>query len=51
MAFLYFWSRAFRMFRTVLKRARKEDEWHRFREKAFETIAKEWLDEHGMAYE
>jgi hypothetical protein len=42
---------AFRMFRTVLKRARKEDEWYRFREDAFVGIAKEWLDEHGIAYE
>jgi hypothetical protein len=42
---------AFRMFRTVLQRAGKEDEWYRFRENAFVTIAKEWLDEHGIAYE
>jgi hypothetical protein len=42
---------AFRMFRAVLKRARIEDEWYRFRERAFVTIAREWLDEHGIAYE
>ena len=42
---------AFRMFRAVLKRARIEDEWDRFRERAFVTIAREWLDEHAIAYE
>ena len=42
---------AFRMFRTVLKRARKEDEWYRFRENAFVATVKKWLDEHGIAYE
>ena len=40
-----------RMFRAVLKRVRIEDEWYRFRERAFVTIATEWLDEHGIAYE
>ena len=42
---------AFRMFRTVLTRARTQDEWYRFRERAFARIAREWLDEHGIAYE
>ena len=42
---------AFRMFRAALKRLRIEDEWYRFRERAFGTIAREWLDEHGIAYE
>ena len=42
---------AFRMFRAVLKRVRIEDEWYRFRERAFVAIATEWLDEHGIAYE
>lgn len=42
---------AFRMFRAALKRARMEDEWDRYREGAFVTIATEWLDEHGIAYE
>lgn len=42
---------AFRMFRATLKRARIEDDWDRFREAAFVTIATEWLDAHGIAYE
>ena len=42
---------AFRMFRTIVKRARVEDEWYRFRERAFASIAREWLDQHGIPYE
>jgi hypothetical protein len=42
---------AFRMFRTIVKRARIEDEWFRFRERAFASIAREWLDQHGIPYE
>jgi len=42
---------AFRMFRTIAKRARLEDEWDRFRDRAFASIARKWLDEHGISYE
>jgi Uncharacterised protein family (UPF0158) len=42
---------AFRMFRSVIKRVRIEDEWYRFRERAFVSIAREWLDRHGFAYD
>lgn len=42
---------AFRMFRSTVRRLRIEDEWDRFRADAFMSIAKEWLDEHGIEYE
>jgi hypothetical protein len=42
---------AFRMFRTIVKRAGIEDEWDRFREQAFASMAREWLDEHSIPYE
>ena len=42
---------AFRMFRIIVKRAGVEDEWYRFREKAFASIAREWLDQHAIPYE
>lgn len=41
---------AFRMFRSAVRRLRIEDEWHRFRDAAFEQIAKDFLDAHGLAY-
>lgn len=42
---------AFRIFRGIVKRVRLEDEWYRFRHQAFASIAREWLEEHGIAYE
>jgi hypothetical protein len=42
---------AFRMFRTIVKRAGVEDDWDRFRQKAFASIAQEWLDQHAIPYE
>ena len=41
---------AFRMFRSAVRRLGLEDDWYRFRESAFEDIAKDWLEAHSMAY-
>ena len=41
---------AFRMFRSAARRLGLEDDWYRFRESAFEAIAKDWLEAHGIAY-
>ena len=42
---------AFRMFRSAVRRLGLEDDWYRFRESAFEAIAKDWLEAHGIAYQ
>jgi hypothetical protein len=42
---------AFRMFRDTIGRMGIEDEWYAFRREAFEAIAVEWLEEHGIAYD
>ena len=42
---------AFRMFRSAIRRLGVEDEWYRFRESAFEAIARDWLEDQGIAYQ
>ena len=42
---------AFRMFRSAVRQLGLEDDWCRFRESAFEEIAKEWLEAHGIRYQ
>jgi hypothetical protein len=41
---------AFRMFKSAIQRLGLEDSWYRYREAAFERIAKQWLDEHQIPY-
>lgn len=42
---------AFRMFKSAIRRLRIEEEWYRFRDSAFEEIAKDWLESNGIEYE
>jgi hypothetical protein len=42
---------AFRMFKSAIRRLRIEEEWYRFRDSAFEEIAKDWLESNGLEYE
>lgn len=42
---------AFRMFKSAIRRLLIEEEWYRFRDSAFEEIAKEWLESNGIEYE
>ena len=42
---------ALRMFKSAIRRLGIEEEWHRFRDSAFEEIAKDWLESNGLAYE
>jgi Uncharacterised protein family (UPF0158) len=42
---------AFRMFKSAIRRLGIEEEWFRFRDSAFEEIAKDWLDSNGIEYE
>jgi hypothetical protein len=42
---------AFRMFKSAIRRLGIEEEWYRFRDSAFEQIAKDWLEAHGIEYE
>jgi uncharacterized protein UPF0158 len=42
---------AFRMFKAAIRRLRIEEEWYRFRDAAFEEIAKDWLESNGLEYE
>jgi hypothetical protein len=42
---------AFRMFKATVRRLGIEEEWHRFRDSAFEEIARDWLVAHGFEYE
>jgi hypothetical protein len=41
---------AFRMFRSAIKRLGIETAWYRYRDSALESIAKEWLEAHGVPY-
>ena len=43
-------SGAFRRFRHMIDKHHLENAWNRFRGKALEEIAIEWLDAHGIAY-
>ncbi len=39
---------AFRVFKSTIYRMGIEQQWFAFRQKAFEEIAQEWLEEHGI---
>lgn len=41
---------AFRNFRSAIRRLGMEDEWFRFRQRAFEEIARDWLIAHDVAF-
>ena len=41
---------AFRMFRSTVRRLGIENDWYRYRESAFERIAREWLEANGVPY-
>jgi hypothetical protein len=43
-------SRAFRHFRAAIERLGLLDAWYRYREEAIEQIARDWLEEHKLAY-
>jgi hypothetical protein len=42
---------AFRMFKSAIRRLGIEEEWYRFRDSAFEEIAKDWLESNGVEYQ
>jgi hypothetical protein len=41
---------AFRRFKETIGRLEIEEDWYRFRDAAIESIAKEWLESHGIEY-
>ena len=41
---------AFRIFKSTIRRLGIEDDWFRFRQAAFEDIAKEWLEAHDILF-
>lgn len=41
---------AFRSFRSAVRRLRLEEEWFSFRQSAFEEIAQDWLEAHGISF-
>jgi Uncharacterised protein family (UPF0158) len=43
-------SGAFRHFRDAVERLGLLDAWYRYREEAIEQIARDWLEEHKLAY-
>jgi hypothetical protein len=43
-------SGAFRRFKNVIQQLGLENAWYRYREAAFERVAKDWLEEHGIPY-
>jgi Uncharacterised protein family (UPF0158) len=43
-------SGAFRRFKESIRRLDIEEEWYRFHDAAIETIAREWLEAHSIAY-
>ena len=42
--------RAFRDFRTVVQQLGLNQQWTGFRNRAFETVAIDWLDKNGIGY-
>jgi hypothetical protein len=42
---------AFRMFKSTARRLGVEEQWHRFRDAAFDEIASEWLKSNGIEYD
>lgn len=43
-------SKAFRHFRGAVERLGLLDAWYRYRQEAIEEIARDWLEEHKLAY-
>jgi hypothetical protein len=43
-------SGAFRRFKDAIRRVGLEDSWFRYREAAFTQVARDWLEENGIAY-
>ena len=43
-------SAAFRRFKNAIQRLGLEDSWYRYRQAAFEQIAREWLEENQIPY-
>jgi hypothetical protein len=43
-------SGAFRRFKDAIRRLGLEDSWYRYREAAFEQVAKDWLEENKIPY-
>ena len=41
---------AFGRFKTLVQHCGLVDEWHRYRDRAFEDVAADWLDAHGISY-
>ena len=41
---------AFRSFRSAVRRLGIEDDWFRFRQTAFEDVAKDWLEAHDISF-
>ena len=41
---------AFRHFKDAIRRLGVEDSWYRYREAAFEQVARDWLDENKIPY-
>lgn len=42
---------AFRVFRNTLERLGLRDQWHDYRQAAFEQLARDWLEAQGVPYE
>ena len=43
-------SGAFRLFRRTIQQLGIEEQWRRYREKAMERVARDWLEENGLKY-
>ena len=43
-------SGAFRHFKNAIQRLGLEDSWYRYRQAAFEKVAREWLEENKISY-
>lgn len=41
---------AFRRFKDAIRRLGLEDSWNKYREAAFEQVARDWLEENGISY-
>jgi hypothetical protein len=43
-------SGAFRLFRRTVERLGMEEQWRRYRDKAYERVAREWLEQNQLRY-
>ena len=43
-------SDAFRMFKSVVRRHRIEQQWYAFRDEALAEIARDWCQAHGISW-